>query len=94
MQERVAAGSHFYLLSETAIELAELLQLSIVVVVAVVATRGTDTSSVRALVTLLRTASATVPGVVWLENSWQLTGTGDRARFAQLVDAAAGADRQ
>ncbi len=41
--------------------------------VELVAQRGVDGGQVDAQATLLRTAGSTVPGIIWLENSWGLT---------------------
>lgn len=47
--------------------------------VAVVAERGVDGDTVKEQVRLLREAGASVPGVLWLEDAWNLDGDGKAA---------------
>jgi hypothetical protein len=47
--------------------------------VAVVAERGLDEDAVAAQTEMLRSAGATVPGVLWLESAWNLTDDGKSA---------------
>jgi hypothetical protein len=45
--------------------------------VAIVADKGVDPSSARALLTMLRSAGAIAPGILWLEDSWKLSAGKD-----------------
>jgi hypothetical protein len=47
--------------------------------IAIVAERGVDEEQVQAQVELLRAAGAVVPGILWLEESWNLTDNGKSA---------------
>jgi Copper transport outer membrane protein, MctB len=47
--------------------------------VAIVAERGLDEEAVTAQTDMLRSAGATVPGVLWLERAWNLTDDGKSA---------------
>jgi hypothetical protein len=56
--------------------------------VVLLAARGVDEDHAQQLATLLRRAGARTPGVVWLEESWDLSDEDERARLA----AATGTD--
>jgi hypothetical protein len=45
--------------------------------VAIVADKGVDAGSARALLTMLRSAGAIVPGILWLEDAWKLDANKD-----------------
>jgi hypothetical protein len=91
-------------LSETAKQLESSLQTAAPYVVegrvtgvpvVVVAERGVDRGTVRALVTLLQDAGAQTPAIVWLQSKWLLDKPDDRTKLAEIVgvDAASKALR-
>ncbi len=45
--------------------------------VAIVADKGVDPGSTRALLTMMRAAGAIAPGILWLEDSWKLSADKD-----------------
>lgn len=55
------------------------------VAVLIVAARGIDEGAVERTVALARTAGGTTPGVVWLEPSWELESTDDRAALSEIT---------
>src|SRR5688572_17579532 len=56
--------------------------------VAVVALRGVDADEVNAAVELARTAGASAPGVLWLEEKWLLPDGETRGQLADLLGEA------
>lgn len=50
-----------------------------------IAVRGVDSGRVAETVQLARDAGATAPGIVWLEDKWNLTSDDDAARLAAIV---------
>ena len=61
--------------------------------VAIVADKGVDTGSVKSVLTMMRAAGASVPGVLWLQDRWLLNTTKDVTALAKAArvngDAAA-----
>ncbi len=53
--------------------------------VVVVAERGVERATVEALVAQTRQAGATVPGVLWLNESWSMTDDGVREQVAEAL---------
>ena len=58
--------------------------------VVVVALRGVDAARARDVVTLARSAGATVGGIVWLESKWTLSAGGDTKALAAAVNVPPG----
>ncbi len=53
--------------------------------VVVVAVRGVDTGTAKATAELVQQAGATMPGILWLEPSWDLKNADDAKKLATLI---------
>lgn len=54
--------------------------------VAIVADKGVDPGATRALLTMLRSAGAIAPGILWLEDSWKLSADKDLSALQAATD--------
>jgi hypothetical protein len=62
--------------------------------VVVVAVRGVDTGTAKATAELIQQAGASMPGILWLEPSWELKNADDAKRLATVIGEPGASTRQ